>query len=93
MPKAEILRALQFAATVLVKWGWGVGGKPQSQAQISRASFLSPLPVPPPHSSPFPFWSPTLFPKFLAWESRCQGPYWLLPSSQVCFLTCKLRMR
>lgn len=73
--------------------GRGRGGVTQSQAQISRASFLSPLPVPPPRSTLFPFWSPTLFPKFLAWESRYQGPYWLFPSSQARFLTGKLKMR
>lgn len=67
------------------------------EASVSRprsADHLSPLLVPPPHSSLFPFWSPTLFPKFLAWESRYQVP---LPAVSffrgLSFLICRLKMR
>lgn len=64
-----------------------VGGGLSLKAQISRPSFLT-------HSSLFPFWPPTLFPKFLAWESRYQVP---LPAVSfflcLSFLTCILKMR
>lgn len=64
-----------------------VGGGLSLKAQISRPSFL-------PHSSLFPFWPPTLSPKFVAWESRYQVP---LPAVSVflclSFLTCVLKMR
>lgn len=98
MPKAENLRppVCSHCVRKIGERGRGEGGAGVASVpgpSRYRASFLSPLPVPPPHSSLFPFWSPTLFPKFLAWESRCQGPYWLFPSPQVCFLTCKLKMR
>lgn len=61
-----------------------VGGGLSLKAQISRPSFL-------PNSSLFPFWPPTLFPKFLAWESKYQVP---LPAvSFFLCLTCILKMR